>query len=165
MRGSHDFADEKHVVARRVKRVMPAFEPCRAAFDQRRIGLAEAEGHACEAIGVRTRKASRQLDLIVREHVNRVLRGAFEDRQAARAPRQAPDDERRLQRHRVERIGGEADEAVLGARGNDRDTGRKLRQGVAELPLGDGGPLYALVDCRHRLAPRRLRRGSGGAAS
>src|SRR5437879_4174794 len=90
MRGSHDFADEKHVVARRVKRVMPAFEPCRAAFDQRRIGLAKAECHACEAISVWTRKAARELDLIVREHVDHVLRGTFEDRQAARAAREAP---------------------------------------------------------------------------
>ena len=54
MRGSDDFADEKHVVARRVKRVMPAFEPCRAAFDQRRIRLAKAECHARETIGVRS---------------------------------------------------------------------------------------------------------------
>src|SRR5438034_4235974 len=49
-----DLADEKHVVARRVKRVMPAFEPCRAVFDQRRIGLAKAECNSCETIGVRT---------------------------------------------------------------------------------------------------------------
>src|SRR2546428_9129675 len=108
MRGSQDFADEKNVVARRVKRVMPAFEPCRAAFDQRRIGLAKAECHACEAISVWTRKAARELDLIVREHVDHVLRGTFEDRQAARAAREAPYHEWRGQRNTGGRNSGGA---------------------------------------------------------
>ena len=51
------------VVAGAVPRVVPAFEPRDAAVDQRRIGPAEPERHAGEAVGVRAREAPRELDL------------------------------------------------------------------------------------------------------
>ena len=55
-----DMADEQHVIAGAMHRVMAAFEPRDAAFDQRRVGGAEAERNAVEAIGMgsRERRAS-----------------------------------------------------------------------------------------------------------
>ena len=106
VRGGQDLADKQHVIARGVQRVMPAFEPRRAAFDQRRAGVAKAKRHAGEAIGMRTGEAPRQVDLVVREHVDGVILCSLECVEAARAQSKAPDDERRIERYRVERIGG-----------------------------------------------------------
>ena len=164
VRGGNNLADEQHMIAGRMERVMPAFEPRRAAFDQRRARRPEAKCYAREAIGVRTGETPRQFDLIVSEDVHGVLLGAGEDRQASRSPGKAPDDKGRLERHRVERVGSESDESVRCPSSDDGDPGRELRQGVAEMALSDGGPLLA-VDCRHCLVPRSLRRVRQGAAS
>ena len=71
-----DLADEQHVVAGAMPRVVAALEPRDAALDQRRVRGAQPIGDAGEAVGVRPRKAARELDLVVREHVDRVALGA-----------------------------------------------------------------------------------------
>ena len=152
-------------------RVVAAFEPCDAALDQRRVGRAKAERDAFEAVGVRTREAARELDLVVREHVDDVALRVFERGEALRAPAEAPHDKRRGERDRVERVRGKADVAAVGApRGDDRDAGRELCERVAKLAFGErpGRGCCAAVGWRGRQeAPRAGRRtradGSSGA--
>ena len=139
-RAGFDFADEEYVIAGAMPRVMPALEPGDAAIDQRSVRGAEAVGHAREAIDVRPRETTGQRDLVVGEHVDRVTLRRLKRREAARAPMQAPDNERRIERNRVERVRREADiAAVTVAHGNHGDTGRELRERVAELPVGKRG--------------------------
>jgi len=102
VRSGKDLADKQHVITGRMQCMMPAFEPCCAAVDQRRVGGAEAKRHAREAIGMRTRETPRQVDLVVGEDVDGVLLRAGEDRQTSRSPGEAPDDKRRLERHGIE---------------------------------------------------------------
>ena len=133
-----DLADEQHVVARAMDGVVPAFEPRDAAFDQRRAGGTDPVGHAREAVGMGPREAAGELDLVVRQHVDGVTLGGPEGREVAAGVREAPDDERRIERHRVERVRGKADEtAVPGVRANDRDAGGELRQRIAKVPFGE----------------------------
>ena len=139
VRSGNDLADEQHVIAGRMQSVMPALQPCRAALDQGRVRGSESKRHAREAIGVRTRESSRQADLVVGKDVDGIVLDAFEDRQTARAPGKAPDDKRRLQRHGIERIGGEPDKAARCRRGDDGDPRRELRQSVAKMSLRDRG--------------------------
>ena len=96
-------------------------------------------GNPVEAVGMRPRKPARELDLVVREHVDRRSARRSRTRQGSRPGDQAPDDERRLERHRVERVRGEAGIAPSGRRArDDRHAGRELRQRIAKLPLGEG---------------------------
>ena len=78
-----DFADEQHVIARPVPRVVPALEPRDAAVDQRRARRAQPVIDAREAIGVRTREPAREIGLVVREHVDRVVLGASRTRRGS----------------------------------------------------------------------------------
>ena len=82
-----DLADEQHVVAGAMPRVVAAFEPRDAAVDQRRIGAAQPVRDAVEAVGVRPREPARELDLVVREHVDRVALGVLEARRGSSARR------------------------------------------------------------------------------
>ena len=106
-------ADEQHMIAGAMPRVVAALEPRDAARDQRDAGTAQPIVDALEAICVRPRKPAREIDLVVREHVDRVVLGPLEGREVLRAPVEAPHDERRVERHRVERVRGEADEPVV----------------------------------------------------
>jgi hypothetical protein len=135
-----DLTDEEHVVAGWMQCVVSTFEPCHRAFDQGRPGRAQTEVDAGETIRVRARKPAREIDLVIGQHADCVARGAFERGEAARMPRQAPGDQRWIQRHRIERVGREADELTgPKRRGNDRDSRGELRHGVAKSPLGAGG--------------------------
>ena len=135
-----DRADEQHVVAGPMPRVVAAFEPRDAALDQRHAGGAQPVVDAGEAVGVRTREPAREVDLVVREHVDRVMLGPLERGEARRAAVEAPHDERRVERHRVERVRREADEPVIGpGRADDRHARGELREGIAKLPVGEGG--------------------------
>jgi hypothetical protein len=60
-----DPPDEQHVIAGAVHRVVAALEPCDAALDQRRVGGAEAERHAVEAVGVLAPSAPTDVDATV----------------------------------------------------------------------------------------------------
>ena len=79
-----DLTDEQHVIARGVQRVVAAFQPGDAAFDQRRRRRTQAKRHPVEPVGMRARKPPRQLDLIVGENVHHVTLRALENRQASR---------------------------------------------------------------------------------
>ena len=79
-----DVADEQHVVAGAMARVVAALEPRDAALDQRRAGPPEPIVDAGEAVGVRPREPARELDLVAREHVDRVALGRLERGEARR---------------------------------------------------------------------------------
>ena len=135
-----DRPDEQHVIAGSMPRVVAALEPGDTASEQRHARGAQPIVDAGEAIGVRTRKSPRQVGLVVRKHIDRVMRGALECGEARRAAVQAPHDERRVERHRVERVCREAHETVIGAgRADDRNARRELREGVAKLPISERG--------------------------
>ena len=78
-----DFADEKHMIAGGMQRVVAAFQPRNTTFDERRIRGSEPIRDTGEAVGVWTREAACQLDLIVREHVDGIALCALEHDQAA----------------------------------------------------------------------------------
>ena len=48
-----NLADEQHVIAGGVQRVVPAFEPRGTAVDQRRVCLPQAKRDARETVGMR----------------------------------------------------------------------------------------------------------------
>lgn len=83
MRTRIDLADEQHVVAGRMQRVVSAFQPGNAALDSRCRSRTQVKRHAVEPIGVRTRKTARQLDLIMGEDVDNITLSALEHRQAS----------------------------------------------------------------------------------
>src|SRR5437763_14185215 len=143
-------ADKEHVVACRMPRVMAALEPRGTVFDERRFCLAEMKRHARESIKMRAREAPREIDLIVREDIDGVALGGLEHSETSRAPGEAPDDERRIERYRIERVRGEADEPVRRPGRDDRDAGRELAQRIAKLPFGDGWAPFARVGFHRR---------------
>jgi len=49
-----DLSYKEHVVAHRMPRMVTAFQPRDASFDQRRGGIAELVGDPCKAVGVRS---------------------------------------------------------------------------------------------------------------
>src|SRR5205085_3215934 len=97
-----DLADEKHMIADGNPRMVAAFQPGDASVDQRRGGVAELIGHAGKAVGVRPRESPRDIDLVVGKHVDRIAGRLLEARKAARPAAETPDDQRRIERYRVE---------------------------------------------------------------
>jgi len=93
----HHFADEQHMIACAMLCMVPALEPRHASDDERGARIAEPEFDPFEAIGVRPGKPSRELHLVVRQHVDRVVLGFFECGEACCGAVQAPDDEWRLE--------------------------------------------------------------------
>jgi hypothetical protein len=80
------------------------------------------------------RKALGQRHLVPGQHIDHVVRITGEDRQARCILRQAPQDQRRRQRDRIEGARGQAEKIAIGQPcGNDSDAGGKLGEGIAEL--------------------------------
>src|SRR5437667_4900809 len=131
-----NMAADKHVVACRLMRVMPAFQPGDAAVDERRCGVSGAETHTGEAIGVRARKSARELDLVVSQNVDGVSLDRFEGSQTARTSCETPGDQRRVERHRVERVRGKSYKSIVApARRDNRDSSGEPGERVAKLLL------------------------------
>jgi len=143
-----------------------AFEPGRGAFQD---GLARARQFVLdvvEGIGRAARKALRQLGLVGAQHVDDVVRVAAEDGHAVGHGTEAPQDQRRRQRHGIEGTGREAAETAVGqARGNHRHAGGELRQCLAEMggieflrwragrACVHGRPVYLLPLCQKSAMP------------
>ena len=127
-------AEEDLVVAAVVAVDDAAFEVRRRAVDQRDAVLAQAVRHAFELVFVRAREAQRELVLLRAEHVHAEVRRGAKRGQAGRVARQAPEHQRRVERHRAERVSGQPEEAALGvARRDDRDAGREGAERVAQV--------------------------------
>ena len=80
----------------------------------------------------------RQRLLVGRQHMDRVVGAVHERRHRAGGMRQAPQHQRRRQRHRVEGIGGEPDRHVFRrAGGDDGDAGGEHAERTAEFRCGE----------------------------
>ena len=124
----------------RWQRVRAALEPRHAAVDQRRLRppepIAARRRSGRRAAG---RIAARGRSARCREHVHGIALGVLEGGEARRAAREAPQHQRRVERHGVERVGREADGAAVGAaRADDGDAGGELRERIAELAFVEG---------------------------
>ena len=128
-------ADEDDVVALLVAAAVEAFESGRRAGQQRRAARTLGEGHAGPAVRAARGEALGQRLLVGRQDVDGVVRAGTEGRQRAGRARQAPEHQRRIERNRIERIGGQAHTLAFGRAGrDDGDTRGKHAQAGAELP-------------------------------
>jgi hypothetical protein len=107
---------------------------------KRHAATAGLEIQAGEAVDARGGEAPRQLELLGGQDVDGVMAAAREGRHRQRRAAQAPQHQRRVQAHRVEAVGGQADRhPVGGARGDDGDPGGEQAEGGAEfLRVGHG---------------------------
>src|SRR4029079_18699666 len=85
-------------------------------------------------------EASGKVVLTFAQHVDGKMIRRKIGLEAQRAPAEAPQDERRLERHGIEGIGGITDKLAARAAGRDnRDAGCEGPQGVAKLSRIGGG--------------------------
>lgn len=109
----------------------------RAAFD--RVTAVKFGEAILDLLG----KSARKIVLIGAEDVHRKMACFGEIGEFGRQLSEAPEDERRIERHRCERIDGEPDAAsALIAPGDDRDTGGELAESGAEIAAVECGRLF-----------------------
>ena len=151
----HHLADHDPVVAPVDDLVLLALEAGGGVFQQNGAPDARPVRHARIAVIPGAGKLVGQGDLANRQHVDGEVRGLRKDRVAARTLVDAPEDERRIERHRVEAVGGDPDLPTVGTGRHDRDAGGEVAQRPTEFPGVDHG-----LCNRGRLAarPRTLRR-------
>lgn len=99
---AEDAADQDQVVSARVLCFVGALEPCRTVGDKRYASQSRTDGKAVKTCLVTRRKALRERLLINSEHIDGVVLALRERENSWRFARQAPDDERRVERDRVE---------------------------------------------------------------
>ena len=104
------FADEDHVVAFIVAAAVVAFEPRERAVEHGHPRVAGRMRDPFEAVALVGREALAQVELRGREHVHHVMAVAAKHGRRRRFVREAPQHERRIERDRVERAGGDADQ-------------------------------------------------------
>ena len=151
----HHLADHDPVVAPVDDLVLLALETGGGVFQQDAAPDAGPVRYPRVAVISRAGELVGQRDLADRQHVDGEVRGLRKDRVAARALVDAPEDERRIERHRVEAVGRDPDPPTVGAGRHDRDAGGKVAQRPTEFPGVDHG-----LCNRGRLGarPRTLRR-------
>jgi hypothetical protein len=142
VRAALDLADEDHVVAFVVAAAVEALEAGRRADQHRRAAGPSGEGHVGPAVDVLGGEALGQRLLVRRQDVDRVVRAGAERGHRAGRARQAPQHQRRRERHRVERVGREADQRAVGrARGDDGHAGGEHAERFPEFVGRKGGRL------------------------
>lgn len=152
------FTDEDHMVAFIVAAAVVAFEPRERAVEHGHPRVAGRMRDSFEAIALVGREALAQVELRCREHVHHVMAVAAEHGRRRRFVREAPQHERRIERHRVERAGGDADQ--LAGRRARRDH-RHARGELAEC-LPEGGRVeIRRIGVGHRAAIRNETGGRG----
>ena len=134
------FADEDHVVAAVVLVSGAAFEACRGPVEQRSAARAARQLEPGEFVFAGLGEAVRQRFLVGSEDVHRKMACRAERGQAGRLARQAPQHHRRVERDRVEAVGGNPDVvARAAAGGDDRYPGGERAQGGTEVGAGGFG--------------------------
>ncbi|MNH04015.1 hypothetical protein D3C79_632910 [compost metagenome] len=129
----HYLAHQDPVIATVQLLVLFTLKARRAIGEQRRAASAGLVVDTGKAIFLRAGKVVGQVDLVRSQDVHGKVRGFLEHFMAGRALVDAPQDQRRVQRHRVEAVGGNADLAATGAGGSHhRHAGGKVAQGAAE---------------------------------
>src|SRR5581483_3428021 len=159
-----DMADEDDVVAAVMAELVAALEMRRRADQHRRPRFRDDVADIEELVVALLGELVRQLDLVPGEDVDDEMRPLLEGGQALRVKRAAPQHQRRVQRHRGERVRRHAVEfAVAAAGGDDRYAGGEGAERVAQLArveaLGRGAVDHRLV-AAGMLLGRRL--GWGG---
>ena len=145
----HHLADHDPVVAPVDDLVLLALEAGRGVFQQNGAADTGPVRHPRVAVISRAGELVGQGDLAHRQHVDGEVRSLRKDRVAARTLVDAPEDERRIERHRVEAVGGDPDLPAVGAGRHDRDAGGEVAQRPTKFP----GVGHGLCN-RDRLAAR-----------
>ncbi len=125
------------------------FEPCQRVGKDGQSGGGKTIVDAGEPVALERGEALAEVELRCRQHVDDVVRAVAEHRQAVGAGCHAPQHQRRIERYRVERTRGDADEwcavgvRVAGrARRDHGHAGGELRQRPLEMlaiEIGGGG--------------------------
>jgi hypothetical protein len=122
------------VVATLVLEGVLALEARGAAFEQGYAADAGFDVDAGELVDAAPGEAAGQLFLVAGQHMHGPVRGLQEHRQAGGGFGQTPEHQGRIQRHRVEAVGGQPDQAAVGGLGgDDGDAGGEGAQGLAEF--------------------------------
>ena len=145
----HHLADHDPVVAPVDDLVLLALEAGGGVFQQNGTADTGPVRYPRVAVVPGAGELVGQGDLANRQHVDGEVRGLRKDRVAARTLVDAPEDERRIERHRVEAVGGDPDLPAVGAGRHDRDAGGEVAQRPTEFPGVDHG-----LCNRDRLAAR-----------
>src|SRR5262245_12551365 len=125
--------DEQHMVAAIMPGPRSAFEHGNGTGKQRRPAEARCEADALALLRAGTGKAVRHLALIVRQDTDRETRCLLPNGKAEGPPIDAEQDERRLERQRVERADRHPMIFACHSAGQDAHAGRKLAKGAAKL--------------------------------
>ncbi|MNF82012.1 hypothetical protein D3C84_643050 [compost metagenome] len=106
----------------------------RRAIDKHRgAAFAGLEFDFSEAVLLGSCEVVRQVDLVGGQHVHRKVAGGFEHAMAARTLVDAPQDQWRVQGHRVETVGRHTDlAAIFSGSGDHGHAGGEVTQGPAE---------------------------------
>ncbi|MPN56429.1 hypothetical protein SDC9_204117 [bioreactor metagenome] len=127
-------ADEDGVVALHVLAAVEALEHRRRAIEHWRAVGTRAVAHVGPAVNTARGEALRQVALLHCQHVDGVMRAGGEGLQRRCLVRQAPQHQRRRERHRIERAGREAcQRPVRAARRDDGYPGGEHAQCIAEF--------------------------------
>ena len=130
-----DRTEENHMVAAIISIGGTALEICDAVREQRRVAKARRPFHAGELVVRRFCEFGRQRLLRCAEHVDREMAGVLEDAQPLRKHPQAPEHQRRVERHRRERIAGQPIGLSVGPGGrDDGDAGGVSAERIAKIP-------------------------------
>ncbi len=128
-----DPADENGVVAAGVGGFVGDFEGRAASGENRGAAAAGLPGQADETVGRPGGETVGEVLLVDRQDVDGVMAGLAKGGEIVRAVVQAPEHQRRLQRHRREGIDGQADRMTVRVDGrDDGDAGREAAQGIAQ---------------------------------
>ena len=130
---SQHLANEDDVIAAVVAEGGAALEARGALLEQRRLADAVVELEAGKFVLTLAGEAARQVFLVDRQYVHVPVLGAGKGRQAACILGQAPQHHGRIERDRIEAVGGDADHfAIRSAGGDDGDASRESAKCSAE---------------------------------
>ena len=130
----HHLADHDPVVAPVDDLVLLALETGGGVFQQDGAPDARPVRYPRVAVIPGAGELVGQGDLANRQHVDGEVRGLRKDRVAARTLVDAPEDERRIERHGIEAVGGDPDLPAIGTGRHDRDAGGEVAQRPTEFP-------------------------------
>lgn len=134
--------DKDGVVAGLVLERALTLEPSRAILQNRHATFATVPSDPCKAVGNTRRELLRETDLVRSEHTDRIVSRLPKYRRTAGIPIQTPKHQRRIQRDRIKRIGGQPDRGPILR--NSGDYGNACRE-----PFECVSKLQSVRSCGH----------------
>ncbi len=126
--------DDDHMVAAIIVGVARAFERREAVSEQRRAVATFHVPNAFPFVGERTRKPGGGRVLVLGQHIDGEMGHRLPGREGAGGARHAEQDERRIDRDRIERAHGRADALALPAHGGHHgDAGGEKSERFAKI--------------------------------